>query len=265
MMLIVFSRERGIILKKILCLLVFVSVISTGAGITTSVQADPMTKEQGDGILKELKEIRLLLEKQQRPAVSQPQQPPKPDKVKVKGGGAYTMGKSDAPLVLVEYTDYQCPFCSRFEAQTFSEIKKNLIDTGKVRFIQRDLPLEFHQFALKAAQAVRCAGEQGKFWEMKDLLFKNQAKLEAEAIAGYANGISLNADKFKSCMAGDKYLKEITEEAKYANSIGISGTPTFVLGKISGDSVEGYKIIGAQPYPAFEAVVNELLGPGGKK
>ncbi len=250
-------------MKSIRNLIAFVSIFITG--ISTVALAENMTKEQGDAILKELKEIRLLLEKQQRPVAPQPQQPPKPEKVTIKGGGAYTMGKSDAPLALIEYTDYQCPFCSRFEAQTFPEIKKNLIDTGKVRFIQRDLPLEFHQFALKAAQAVRCAGEQGKYWEMKDLLFKNQSKLDAEAIAGYANGISLNTDKFKSCMAGDKYLKEIAEETKYANTLGVSGTPTFVLGKISGDSVEGYKIIGAQPYPAFEAVVNELLGAGGKK
>ena len=224
-----------------------------------AVLAEPMTKEQGDAILKELREIKQVLEKQQRPQAQPQQAPQKPERVKVKGGGDYTLGKSAAPVTLVEYTDYQCPFCSRFELSTFPGIKKNFIDTGKVLFIQRDLPLEFHQFALKAAQAARCAGEQGKYWEMKDTLFKNQTKLDAGSIAGYAKALALNADKFNSCAASDKYLKEIGEEAKGAASAGITGTPSFVVGRTTGDSVEGVLVVGAQPYAAFESAINELL------
>ncbi len=225
-----------------------------------------LTEETGQQILKELRDIKQLLEKQQRPPQApQPPQPPKPDKVRIKGGGEYVIGKANAPLVLIEYTDYQCPYCGRFEAQTFPDIKKNLIDTGKVRFIQRDLPLEFHQFALKAAQAARCAGEQGKYWEMKDVLFKNQTKLDAESMTSYAKIIGLNEDKYKTCASSDKYVKEIGDEAKYANSLGINGTPSFVLGKPDGDFVDGLKIVGAQPYAAFEAVANELMGPAAKK
>jgi protein-disulfide isomerase len=233
------------------------AIIITMSG---AVLAVPMTKDQGDAILKELREIKQLLARpQQQQAPAAPSVPPKPENLTVKGDAIYVLGKSDAPLTLVEFTDYQCPFCGRFETTTFPEIKKNYIDTGKVRFILRDLPLDFHPFALKAAQSVHCAGDQGKYWEMKELVFKNQNKIDVDSLAGYAKDLSLNGDAFKSCMADGKHLKEIGDEAKYAASLGISGTPTFVLGKAVGDSVEGRVIVGAQPLAAFEAAINEML------
>ena len=234
------------------------AIIITMSG---TVLAVPMTKDQGDAILKELREIKQLLARpQQQQAPAAPSVPPKPENLTVKGDAIYVLGKSDAPLTLVEFTDYQCPFCGRFETTTFPEIKKNYIDTGKVRFILRDLPLDFHPFALKAAQSVHCAGDQGKYWEMKELVFKNQNKIDVDSLAGYAKDLSLNGDTFKSCMADGKHLKEIGDEAKYAASLGITGTPTFVLGKAVGDSVEGRVIVGAQPLAAFEAAINEMLG-----
>ena len=234
------------------------AIIITMSG---AVLAVPMTKDQGDAILKELREIKQLLARpQQQQAPAAPSVPPKPENLTVKGDAIYVLGKSDAPLTLVEFTDYQCPFCGRFETTTFPEIKKNYIDTGKVRFILRDLPLDFHPFALKAAQSVHCAGDQGKYWEMKELVFKNQNKIDVDSLAGYAKDLSLNGDTFKSCMADGKHLKEIGDDAKYAASLGITGTPTFVLGKAVGDSVEGRVIVGAQPLAAFEAAINEMLG-----
>lgn len=226
-----------------------------------TVLAVPMTKDQGDAILKELREIKQLLARPQQPqAQPAPSAPQAPQNLTVKGDAIYVLGKNDAPLTLVEFTDYQCPFCARFETTTFPEIKKNYIDTGKLRLILRDLPLDsLHPFALKAAQSVHCAGDQGKFWEMKELVFKNQSKIDVDSLAGYANELSLNADTFKSCMAEGKHLKEIGDEAKYAQSLGITGTPTFILGKSVGDSVEGRVIVGAQPFAAFEAAVNEML------
>jgi protein-disulfide isomerase len=233
------------------------AIIITISGTTW---AEPLTKNQGDAILKELREIKQLLARlQQQQAPTAPSAPPKPETLTVKGSAIYALGKSDAPLTLVEFTDYQCPFCARFETTTFPEIKKNYIDTGKVRFILRDLPLDFHPFALKAAQSVHCAGDQGKFWEMKELVFKNQNKIDVDSLAGYAKDLSLNGDTFKSCMADGKHLKEIGDEAKYAQSLGIAGTPTFVLGKAVGDSVEGRKIVGALPLEVFEGAINEML------
>lgn len=246
--------DKGLHMKKTLLTTFLLSVI-----FCSLAHAEPMTREQGDAIVNELKQIRILLEKQQRPQPQQAAAPAKPELVTIKGGGPHTLGKADAPLVLIEYTDYQCPYCKRFYDTTFAEIKKNLIDTGKVRFISRNLPLPFHGNAKKAAQAAFCAGEQGRYWEMRDSLFRNQNRLEVEAITGYANGLSLKADAFKNCMDSGKFAKEISDEAAYGGTLGITGTPTFVLGTVKGDSVEGRKIVGAQPYAAFEAQVNELL------
>ena len=239
-------------------------LLSLGAPVWAADK--PLTENTGQQILKELREIRQVLEKQQRPP--QPQQaaaPAKPEIVTVKGGGANVLGKTDAPLTLVEYTDYQCPFCKRFYESTFADLKKNFIDTGKVKFVSRNLPLAFHQHALKAAEAAFCAGEQGKYWEMRDALFMNQNKLDVESIKGYANGLSLKADAFKGCLDSGKFAKEIGDEAANAGAIGITGTPTFVLGVAKGDSVEGRKIVGAQPYAAFELQINELLKDSAKK
>lgn len=224
-----------------------------GAGL-----AAPMTKEQGDAILKELREIKQLLARPLQQAQAAPQIS---KNMTVKGDAINVLGKSDAPLTMVEFTDYQCPFCGRFEATTFPEIKKNFIDTGKMRLIVRDLPLEgLHPFAMKAAQAAHCASDQGKFWEMKDLLFKNQNKLDADSLAGYATkDLGLDADAFKKCMSDGKHLKEIGAEARYAQSLGITGTPTFIVGKTAGDTVEGRVIVGAVPYDNFAAVINEAL------
>lgn len=218
--------------------------------------AAPMTKDQGDAILKELREIKQLLARPQVQAA--PAQVPK--SLKVKSDAIYVLGSSDAPLTMVEFTDYQCPFCGRFETTTFPEIKKNYIDTGKLRLILRDLPLsDLHPYALKAAQSVHCAGDQDKFWEMKELVFKNQTRLDVESLSGYAKDIKLDAVAYNSCMDDGKHLKEIGAEAKYAQSLGITGTPTFILGKTAGDTVEGRVIVGAQPYAVFAAAIDETL------
>ncbi len=109
------------------------------------------------------------------------------------GQGWYAIGQENAPLTMVEFTDYQCPFCRRFESETFAQLKKNYIDTGKVRFVSRDLPLEFHPNAPRAAIAVRCAGEQHKFWEMHDAIMQDTATdLGPDAILKYAQKVSLD-------------------------------------------------------------------------
>ncbi len=224
----------------------------------------PLSEKTGREILQELRQIRQLLEKQQQPARPQPApaRPEQPQTATVSAAGGHALGRSDAPLTVVEYTDYQCPFCKRFHDTTFPELKKNFIDTGKVRFISRNLPLPFHQFALQAAQAAVCAGEQGKYWEMRDLLFKNQHKLDRESLVGYARDLSLKADEFAGCLDDGKRRKEIEDEAASARSAGISGTPSFVLGREKGKSVEGRKIVGAQPYAAFAGQINGLLQNG---
>jgi protein-disulfide isomerase len=219
----------------------------------------PLTRDQGEVILKELREIKQLLARPVQGAPSPSNAAAKSENLTVKGGAIYVLGKNDAPLTLVEFTDYECPFCKRFYDSTFQVLKKNYIETGKLKFISRNMPLPMHPHALKAAQAAGCAGEQGKFWEMKQALFTHQDKLEPEALNGYAKELLLNAEQFQVCMADTERLKAISDEASYINSLGINGTPSFVLGRSSGDAVEGRKIVGAQPLEVFESAINELL------
>ena len=114
------------------------------------------------------------------------------------------LGNKDAPVTMVEFTDYQCPFCQQFHAETFAELKKNYIDTGKVRFFSRDLPLDFHPNAMRAAQAGRCAAEQGKFWKMRDLMAANPDKLDLESLVETAGSLKLDVTAFRACVESEK-------------------------------------------------------------
>jgi len=166
------------------------------------------------------------------------------------------LGDKNAPLTIIEFSDYQCPFCGRFWSTTLPLLKKNFIDTGKVKFVYRDFPLSsIHPFAQKAAEASECADEQGKFWEMHDKIFENQEAITIENLKSYASGLGLDTTKFNNCLDSGKYTKEIEKDFSDGNSYGVSGTPTFFIG----NDKDGYKALGgAQPYQVFEQVLNSL-------
>lgn len=229
-----------------------------------TARADGVSREQGDAIISELRQIRQMLEKQQKPEAAQAAPAPA-ERVRLKLGKEFSLGKSDAPLVMVEYTDYQCPYCNRFYTGSFPELKKQYIDTGKMRFITRDFPLDFHPHALKAAQATHCAGDQNKFWQMKDSLMTNSARLTPDLITSLARDAGLDMDKFQTCQTSGRYLTEIKDGIAAAGAIGISGTPSFVIGKVTGDYLDGYLVVGAQPFQAFDAVAKEILAGAGRK
>ncbi|MEO8679988.1 MAG: thioredoxin domain-containing protein, partial [Vicinamibacterales bacterium] len=163
------------------------------------------------------------------------------------------------PLTMVEFTDLQCPFCNRFALQTFDQLKKDYIDTGKVRFISRDFPLSFHPFALPSAKAARCAGDQGKFWEMRTTLVKNADKLSPAYITETATSLKLDMKQFSTCAAGTQYDAAIQKDIAEASGVDVSGTPTFFVGKTTAQGFEGTRIVGAQPYALFQAKIDELL------
>jgi protein-disulfide isomerase len=221
--------------------------------------AAPLTQQQvNEEILHELRSIRMLLEKMQMQPAPQPQTAPQPTSATLTNLKGYVMGRADAPLTMVEFTDLQCPFCRQYVTTTFEEIKRNWIDTGKLRYISRDFPLDFHPFAMPAARAARCAGEQGKFWEMRMTLMRNANLLSADYIAKTAADLKLDRKAFSACTASTKYDAEIQSETEEGAKIGVGGTPTFVLGKTSPNSVDGPMIIGALPYAAFDAKLKEL-------
>jgi protein-disulfide isomerase len=242
-------------------------VVAIVAAVTTlaflsdgTAAAQGITQEQADAILQELRQIRQLLERtspQTAPRAARPGdgQP----RVKLGPARAYALGAPEAPVTLVEFVDVQCSFCRQFHLTTFEQIKKNYIDTGKLRFVSRDLPLSFHRHALKGAHAARCAGEQNKFWEMRHVLLVNANNLKADAMSTFAGDLDLDVSRFEACLKAERYRAEIEKDIDDARAAGITGTPAFVLGKTSKDGLEGVKIMGAQPYGVFEARINELL------
>jgi len=220
-----------------------------------------ITREQADAILNELRLIRRLLETNGRPTTAAAPRPtPRPQAARLPvASGWHAIGRDDAPLTLVEFMDYQCPYCRRFHTDSFAELKKQYIDTGKLRFVVRDLPLAFHPNALPAAEAVRCAGEQGKFWEMREALMLNSNDLSPDSISRYAKDTGVDADRLRGCVQREKYKAEIQKDASAAAAASLSGTPSFVLARTAPEELNGEVIIGAVPFAVFDAAIKRLL------
>lgn len=159
---------------------------------------------------------------------------------------------------MVEFTDYQCPFCQRFHLTIFPKIKKNYIDTGRLRFFSRDLPLAIHANAVRAAQAARCAGDQGQFWGMRDRLQSNPEKLNFNEILNYAKHLELNGSTFQRCLETEKYKSAVSEDLTQARTIGVRGTPAFVIGRTTAEALDGQLLLGAKPYEVFEETFEAL-------
>jgi len=176
-------------------------------------------------------------------------------------------GDADASLVLVELTDFQCPYCGRHVKTVMPEISKNYVDTGKLKYVVRDFPLPFHQNAQKAAEAAHCAARQGKYWEMHDLLFKNQRTLDKEHLVEYAKQIGLNQDTFETCLDKGETAQEVKTSQAEGRKAGVTGTPTLFLGTMQEDGTVKLtkRITGAQPYPVFQKAIDGMLGAKGAK
>ncbi|HLC71253.1 MAG TPA: thioredoxin domain-containing protein [Candidatus Nanoarchaeia archaeon] len=161
------------------------------------------------------------------------------------------LGDDDAPITIVEFSDYECPFCARFHTQTFGELKSAYIDTGKVKFIYRDFPLSFHPQAQKAAEAAECAGEQDKYFEMHELLFTDGVAGGVAGFKQYASQIGLNTAKFNECLDSGKMVSEIRKDTADGAAIGVQGTPAFY--------VNGVEVSGAQPFSVFQQIIDGQL------
>lgn len=176
--------------------------------------------------------------------------------------GELSLGRPDAPLTMVEFTDYQCPYCRRFQAEVWPKLKREYIDTGKLRYIARDLPLAFHSSAAPAAEAAHCAGEQGKFWEMHAALLGGAEDLGTGGIERRAKALGLDMTGFGECVARKKYAEVIAAHAREADAAGIDGTPGFVVGRVSGGELDGVRVEGALPFEDFAQLLHELLAGG---
>ena len=176
-----------------------------------------------------------------------------PTKINVDVDDDPVLGNKNAPVTIVSFEDYQCPFCGRAFQQTYPLLKKEYIDTGKVKYVYRDFPLSFHPNAQPAAEAAECADEQGKFWEFHDGLYKNQESLGLSLYTQLASQLGLDTNKFQQCVDSGKYRQEVQNDFAYGSQVGVSGTPTFFI--------NGIMLVGAQPYQAFQQVIDaELAG-----
>ncbi len=172
-----------------------------------------------------------------------------PPKVEVAATGP-SKGPANAPITIVEFSDFQCPYCAKAEptVKDLMELEKY---KGKIKLVYRDYPLEFHKLAPKASEAAHCAGDQGKYWEMHGRLFAATPKLEVTDLKAYARELSLDAGRFDKCLDSGEKAKVVTDHAKAGEDAGVRGTPAFFI--------NGRLISGAQPLSAFTAIIDAEL------
>ena len=221
-----------------------------------SVDALNETQKQ---ILKELQDIKKLLA---NPPAARPAADVLPTTPMDIGKEPFK-GASNAKVAVIEFSDFQCPFCGRYDKDTYPQLIKEYVDSGKVKYVWRDYPLDFHKNAEKAAEAAHCAGEQGKFWEMHDRLFANQQNIEPADLPKHAEALGLVPGLFQQCLDSGRYADEIKKDIAAAGTVGISGTPSFLIGVVqpNGSVKITKKLVGAKPYAEFKTALDALLTP----
>lgn len=170
--------------------------------------------------------------------------------------GNPAIGPEDAPIEMIEFSDYQCPYCKQWYDSVHSRLLSEY--EGKIRFVYRDMPLSaIHPDAQSAAEAADCAGEQGAYWQYHDSLFGRQYGLGEQAYTQYATDLGLDMNAFNTCVADHRYQGEVQNDASVGVSLGVTGTPTFF--------VNGLKVVGAQPYEVFKQIIDNELAEASPK
>lgn len=173
---------------------------------------------------------------------------------KIESGGAGIKGEEGAPITIVEFSEYQCPFCGRYVEGAYVQIWDKYGD--QIRYIFRDFPLQFHPHAQIMAEAARCAGDQDQYWEMHDLIFEAQAdwsqKETVDAdISSFAIQLGLDKGEFDSCLDSGKHTQAVKDDQQLGAEMGVQGTPTFFI--------NGQKLVGAQPFASFKEIIDAEL------
>jgi protein-disulfide isomerase len=229
----------------------------TGTGDLGAVRQDvDALKAEMETIKKQLGEIQKQLAQRQTP-------PAQVDRttVTLSMGDGPALGREDAPITIVEFSDYQCPFCRKHFTGAFATLKASYIDTGKVRYFFRDFPLDsIHPYARKAAESARCAGDQGKFWDMHDVMFNNQGALKSDNLRDFARAMQLDLDSFNACLDSGKYAKSVEADLAAGSAAGVTGTPGFFIGRTKTDgTIAATAMKGALPASSFSQVIDRLL------
>ena len=250
-------------ISKIFPLVLFLLGVCTPAAFSQSSDEVKGLRRDIDAVRDSLKVIQNDIETIKKLLQQQPAAAPAFREATINIDGAPFLGQKNAKVTLVEFSDYQCPFCGRNFQQTFPQIVSEYVKTGKVKYVFREFPLEqIHPFAFKASEAAGCGGEQGKYWEMHDKLFANQTALAADDLAAHAKAVGLDAAKFKECMGSGRQAAKIRNDQSEGQKIGVSGTPGFFVGltQPKESTVKAVKFInGAQRYANFKDAIEELL------
>jgi len=175
---------------------------------------------------------------------------------------ASTKGHESASVAVIEFADYQCPFCGRSAIDVAPQLLHEFVDTGKVKYVFVNFPLEkIHPFAFKAAEAAECSRRQGQYWEMHDKLFANQRALGETDLLRYADALGLRHNEFASCLDGETQ-STIREQVALGHRLQLNSTPTFLIGDIERDGSIALKrkINGALPYQDFKKILNDVIG-----
>jgi protein-disulfide isomerase len=224
-------------------------------------------KENQQRMLNELAEIKKLLQEKSAKA-EYAAKPALPTVISVNVHGEPFRGDSRARLAIMEYSDFECSFCAKYVREIYPRVDADYIKPGKIKYFFRDLPEPGQTNAMLKARAARCAGEQGKFWEMHDLLFAAQPALAGTELASCAQTLGLDTAKFNECLASERYQENIRLSMAGAKKIGIYGTPAFLIGTVTedGDFLRATKVlVGGESYEVLKSALEELLAPQPKK
>ena len=187
--------------------------------------------------------------------------------VVLRATGAAVLGDAQARVAIIEFSDYQCPFCLRYFRTTMPKLYKDYIATGKIKYVLRDFPLtSIHPEAFNAAVAARCAGDQGKYKEMHDRFFAKQASLRQADWNAHAKAVGLDLGDFEACMESKRHEAAVKKDMEEGVEAGVRGTPTFFIGPLDADGTTmrvGNVVTGAQPYRVFKRALDNLLAAKG--
>jgi len=199
---------------------------------------------------------------QRRPVRTEPALPTAP--ISIEDGNH--RGRDNAKVVLIEFSDFECPYCARYALEIHPEVNRRYVDTGRVLLVFRHLPLSIHKSAQKAAEAAECAGRQNRFWEMHDLLFQKPKELGISDLRRHAAQLALEPGEFDACLAGDM-VNRVRADIEFAKSLGVTGTPTFLVGaRLSDGTVRvTQRLRGAQSVESLQGSIEALLSRSPEK
>lgn len=259
------ENENKIIVKKstftslVVVLIIAIAISAFFAGsYVSNMNSDKVTQSDLDNAFAKLEEkIRTN---------SQPSVQPNTQPIKVSIDDDPMKGNPNAPITIIEFSDYECPFCKKFYTDTLPLIEENYINTGKVNFVYRDFPIQsIHPNAVSTAMAAECADDQEMFWPYHDMIFENKSTWEKQRgqslvseLVQYADVLGLDTKEFTICLESNKHLDEVRNDLQDGQSYGITGTPGFFIGN---DNSGYIKVSGAKPYQAFAEILGEMLRP----